>query len=276
MRKVKIDAIKIDGGTQCRLFIDQQTVNNYVEAMKDGDEFPLIETVFDGATHWLTDGFHRYHAYKILGLKEVEVKYKPGIYEEARIEALKANSRHGKPLTNEDKRNKVEMALLLDGFQDKSNYEIAKICGVSQPFVASIRSQNVSEKQEENRIKNAEKKAKKNNDLNLDLKDSFITQPYTNPISSVNTTEPDPYAGELPSEEEIRIAELAEEADKEILYKLLESDDALATAHEEIKRLTHQNAQLEIRLHGLMTEKNEAVKMVKDLQKQIDKFNIKK
>ena len=38
--------------------------------MKDGDIFPPLDTTFDGVTHWLVDGFHRYHAYKILGIKE--------------------------------------------------------------------------------------------------------------------------------------------------------------------------------------------------------------
>jgi hypothetical protein len=60
------------------------------------------------------------------------------------------------------------------------------------------------------------------------------------------------------------------------MYKLLEADDALATAHGEIKRLNHLNAQLEVRLHGLMNEKNEAVKMVKQLQKEIEKSKAKK
>jgi predicted nucleic acid-binding Zn-ribbon protein len=53
----------------------------------------------------------------------------------------------------------------------------------------------------------------------------------------------------------------------------LESDDALATAHAEIKRLNHLNAQLDVRLHGLMNERNEAVKLCKKLQKENDKLH---
>ena len=75
MKNVKLDDIRIDGGTQGRLVIDQPTVYSYRDAMMDGDEFPLIETVFDGSTHWLVDGFHRYHAFKLLGLKNIDVKY---------------------------------------------------------------------------------------------------------------------------------------------------------------------------------------------------------
>ena len=52
------------------------------------------------------------------------------------------------------------------------------------------------------------------------------------------------------------------------MYKLLESDDALATAHQEIKRLNHLNAQLDVRLHGLMNERNEAIRLcMKEQQK---------
>jgi hypothetical protein len=74
----------------------------------------------------------------------------------------------------------------------------------------------------------------------------------------------------------MRAAELAIQADQETMYKLLESDDALATAHEEIKRLNLLNGQLEVRLHGLMNEKNEAVRLVKKLQKELDKLKAQK
>jgi len=264
MKKLKLDAIRIDGGTQCRLVIDQPTVYSYLEAMKEGDEFPMMETVFDGSTYWLTDGFHRYHALKLLGIKEIEVKYKPGTLQDAQIEALKANSKHGKPLTNEDKRNKVEMALKIEGFDKKSNYEIAKICQVSQSFVAAIRDPKVKQKQKENDERRNVKKAK------------VIEENTSGTSTGKPLDEPDPYAGQAPDEDEIRASELAFEADQEVLYKLLESDDALATAHEEIKRLNHLNSQLEIQVRGLMNQSNVQIKMIKQLQKENDKLKAKK
>ena len=75
---------------------------------------------------------------------------------------------------------------------------------------------------------------------------------------------------------EIKAAELAHQADMETMHKLLESDEPLKVAHEEIKRLNFLNGQLEVRLHGLMNERNEAVKMVKKLQKELDKVKGKK
>ena len=263
MKRVKLNAIRLDGGTQCRLVIDQPTVYSYLDAMKEGDEFPLLETVFDGATHWLTDGFHRWHAYKLLGIKEIDVKYKPGTLQDAQIEALKANAKHGKTLTNEDKRNKVEMALKIEGFFHKSDYEIAKLCGVSQPFVASVRDPAKKEKQAAQRAKSSAKKTQEDTD--------------TNQISGEDTTvREDPNLGSIPDAEEMKVAERAMQADVDAMYKLLESDDALKTAHEEVKRLNYLTAQQEIRIHGLMNERNECVKMLKKLQKENDKLKAKK
>jgi hypothetical protein len=263
VKKVKLDAIRIDGGTQCRVVIDQPTVYSYLEAMKEGAEFPKIETVFDGTTYWLTDGFHRYHAFKLLNLKEVEVSYEQGTLKDAQIKALKANSKHGKPLTNEDKRNKVEMALKIEGFADLSNAELARICEVSRSFVGSIRNPEIKKKQQENNEKRILKKAKE-----LKTKE--------NSCSGTTKSEPDPYAGSVPDEDEIRASELAIQADQEAMYKLLESDDALATAHQEIKRLNHLNSQLEIQVRGLMNQSNEQIKMIKQLQKENDKLKGKK
>jgi len=263
MKKLKLDAIRIDGGTQCRLVIDQPTVYSYLESMKEGDEFPLMETVFDGSTYWLTDGFHRYHAFKLLGIKEIEVKYKPGTLQDAQIEALKANSKHGKPLTNEDKRNKVEMALKIEGFDKKSNYEIAKICQVSQPFVAAIRDPAVKQKQKENDERRNVKKAK-------------AIEENTNGISTGKPLdEPDPYAGQAPDDDEIKASELGIQAYMEEIEAVIQADDKLAEASEVIKKQAHRISQLELRMHGLMNEKNEAIKLVKKLQKENDKLKAK-
>lgn len=74
-----------------------------------------------------------------------------------------------------------------------------------------------------------------------------------------------------PDAEELAALAVSEAADREVLAKLLDSDDRLAAAHAEITRLNHLNAQLQQRLNGLMNEKNEAVKQCKALQRQLDR-----
>ena len=269
MKKVKLDAIRIDGGTQGRAVIDQPTVYNYLEHMKEGDEFPRMFAVYDGATYWLVDGFHRYHAYKLLGIKEIDIDYKPGTLEEAQVLSFSVNGTHGKPRTNDDKRNVVMAALEHPLTKHKSDYEIAKICAVSRSFVASVRNPEVKKKQKANIEKHYEKKAKETEE-----KRSSTT--LSEPEKAPEKPPVDPNAGEAPDEAEIKAAEMAMQADMDMMYKLLESDEPLKLAHEEIKRLNLRVAQQETRLHGLMNERNEAVKMVKSLQKQLDKLKGKK
>jgi hypothetical protein len=270
MRQVKLNDIRIDGGTQGRVVIDQQHVYHMVEMMKEGYEFDPIDTNFDGVTYWLVDGFHRYHAYKLMGIKEVTLKYVPGTQDEAVIRSYGVNARHGLPRSFDDKKKVVLDALANPLLKDKSNYEIAKICVVSQPFVAGVRDPEKKKKQKEAKEKNIKKKAEQ---LNAEADAS------ANLISSEKPTHrenPDPNAGVGPDEEELRANELALQADMDVMYKMLEADDALAVAHAEIKRLNLAYAQLDVRFKGLMNERNQAVKMVKELQKQIDKAKAKK
>ena len=269
MRKVKLSDIRIDGGTQGRVEIDQQHAYQMVEMMKEGYEFDPIDTNFDGVTYWMVDGFHRYHAYTLLGIKEIEVKYIPGTLDEAIIRSYGVNSRHGKPRSFEDRQKIVESALANPLTKDKTNYELAKICVVSQSFVAGVRDPAKKKKQKEAKEKHVQKKA-------AEIASQTSSPDNASQTSSAKTTlgvSPNINDGAAPDEAELRATELAMQADQEAMYKLLESDDALATAHEEIKRLNHLNGQLEVRLHGLMNERNEAVKMVKKLQSQIDKIN---
>ncbi len=257
MRQVKIDEIRIDGDTQSRVVIDQPTVYSYLESMKEDAEFPPMEAVFDGTTYWLWDGFHRYHAYKLLGVKTVSIKYKPGTLQEAQVLSFGANGKHGKPRTYEDKRKAVLAALAHELTKDKSNREIAKICDVSHPFVATVRNPEAKKDKQKTAEKAVEQPAKEK-----------APKVETFPPSLEKPAGSD---GAEPSREEIEAAEEAMKADQDMMYKMLEADDALAVAVEENKRLNLRVAQLEARLRGLMNERNEAVDMIQKLQKQIAK-----
>lgn len=101
-----------------------------------------------------------------------------------------------------------------------------------------------------------------------EIKPKKAPEPTLAPVE----TEPE-YDG--PSDEEIRAAQMQEEADQAAFNKLLMADDKLATAHEEIKRLNAVNSVLESRMQGLMNEKAEAIKLVKARDRQIAKLEAK-
>jgi hypothetical protein len=253
MKVLKFSQIRIDGGTQMRVSINQDKVAEYAEKMRENAKFPPLKATFDGTVYWLYDGFHRYFAAQAAGATTIEVDYKPGTMEDAQDLALGANDDHGLPRSIEDKRKSVETALEMERHKDKSDREIAKLCKVSASFVGSIRRPEVKERQQKNLAKHVEKMAKQ---------DEAVVN-YTSDGAEPKVELTQDYG---PDEQELKANELAQQADLEAMNKLLESDDALATAHAEVKRLNHLVSQLQVRISVLMREKNAAIDMVKEYQ----------
>jgi hypothetical protein len=253
MKILKFSQIRIDGGTQMRVSINQDKVAEYADKMRDDGKFPPLKATFDGTVYWLYDGFHRYFAAQAAGFVTIEVDYKPGTMEDAQDLALSANDDHGLPRSPEDKRKSVETALSMERHANKSDREIAKLCRVSHPFVAAVRNPEIRKQQAKNYVKHLEKVAAEddasgNNSTPASEPKVVLTQDYG------------------PNEQELKANELAQQADLETLNKMLEADDALATAHAEVKRLNHLVAQLQVRISVLMREKNSAIDMVKEYQ----------
>lgn len=248
-RTINLLDLRTDGGTQTRKIIHQARIYHFRDCMLEGDIFPALKAKFDGENYWMYSGFHRYHAYKIIGVKEVEVKFEDGSQEDAVRAALHENHKHGTPLSSEDLANNVRIAIELEG-DSASDRQIARVAGVSHPFVAKVRRPDAKKQQ---LAAQKEKKTERQ-------KQSVETFPNK-----------DEKNGAVPDDAEIKAAEMALEADQQAMYKLLESDEPLKTANEEIKRLNHLNSQLLIRIQGLQSERNAAVTLVKQLQKQLDK-----
>ena len=138
-KQIEFSVIRIDCGTQSRVSINQQAVSSYAELVKEGTVFPPVTVFFDGEHHYLADGFHRYFAHKAAGHDEILSDVKNGTLRDAILFSLRANSTHGLPRTNEDKRNSVQ--IMIDDFEwgEWSNAEIARRCLVSHSLVNSMR-----------------------------------------------------------------------------------------------------------------------------------------
>jgi hypothetical protein len=169
--------------------------------------------------------------------------------EDAQDLALGANSKHGLPRNSATKRNQVEVALSMKRHEHKSDREVARLCDVSAPFVASVRNPDAKERQAKNVAKHYQGKNEGVDVIEL--------HPEADPIPSLTE-----YYG--PDENELKAMELAEQADRELLNKMIEADDNLATVYAENKRLNHLVGQLQVRISVLMREKNSAIDMVKE------------
>lgn len=155
MKAIKISAISIDGGTQQRALINEDVVEDYAEAMRCGTKFPPLTVYHDGATYWLADGFHRYHAHRLIESEDVQADVIAGTRREAILYSASANATHGQRLTNADKRKAVLMLLQDKEWSQWSDRAIAAHCHVTHPFVAKLREELRPEKpQKKQEVKN--------------------------------------------------------------------------------------------------------------------------
>lgn len=139
VKKLNILTIRLDGGTQPRLHLDQELVKEYAEKMKEGVEFPPIVVFNDGSDIWLADGFNRYHATKANGSTTIECEVRTGTLREAQLYAWGANNQHGKPLSNDDKRHIIITMLNDEEWKEWSNNKIAEVLHISSMTVARVR-----------------------------------------------------------------------------------------------------------------------------------------
>jgi len=138
--RVQLTKIRLDGGTQPRKEIDEPMVQHYTEVLLEGkDKFPPIDLWFDGKAYWPSDGFHRFHAHKRAGFTDIEANINQGTKRDAFLACLKANGKHGKPRSPDERRYVVQLALEDIELGEKSDAEIALICDVSSMTVGRVR-----------------------------------------------------------------------------------------------------------------------------------------
>ncbi|NHZ98068.1 hypothetical protein [Massilia sp. CCM 8734] len=137
-----IGMISISGGTQSRVALHQETVDDYAEVIRLGGELPAVVVFNDGESSgmWLADGFHRFHAHRAAGAAEIVCDVRAGSQRDAILFSAGANVAHGLRRTNDDKRRAVSILLGDEEWSKWSDREIARVCGVGNKFVGDVRA----------------------------------------------------------------------------------------------------------------------------------------
>ncbi len=136
-RMIELSAIRTDGETQPRTAINPGIVQEYAEALEFGVQLPPVTVVYDGATYWLTDGFHRFYAHRRCLRTEIQAEVLNGELADAQWLSLAANKSHGLRRSNEDKAKAVQRALRMR--PGLNNSAIAEHVGVSEEMVRQRR-----------------------------------------------------------------------------------------------------------------------------------------
>jgi hypothetical protein len=137
-RKLKLDEVRRDGGTQMRASLSKETIEEYAETIK-GASFPPIVVFYDGDEYWLADGFHRVAAAASASVQAMEAEVHSGTRRDAILYAAGANAAHGLRRTNADKQRAVKALLDDEEWSKRSNRWIAQVCNVARRTVDNYR-----------------------------------------------------------------------------------------------------------------------------------------
>ena len=140
VESVPLDIVVTDPTAQSRASVNDWAVADYAEEMADGVVFEPVDTIWDGTFHWVWDGHHRVQAARNLGWSEIAASWQPGVRRDAARLSLSANATHGQRRRNDDKRHAVTRALLDPEWATWSDAAIARLCAVTDRFVAKMRA----------------------------------------------------------------------------------------------------------------------------------------
>lgn len=252
IKPIDINKIRIDGGTQSRKQVYEDTVAAYTELLLEGVEMPPVVVYNDGKDIWLADGFHRYHAHKRAAHRSINAEVINGTKRDAFIYSRGANAEHGLPRTNEEKRLVVTSMLDDIEYADGSDRDIAKICKVSHMTVGRIRKA-----------------------LELNKKNKLPPPPAKKP----STQAPEPEQPEELTEQD-RLSELATEMqamaeenaklkDKLAIIDMDVDDEAKMQVEMTIEELRTMVKELEIQLKAVTISRNDFQNKFAETVKQV-------
>jgi hypothetical protein len=257
IEKILLTNIRLDGGTQPRKELDDSLVQHYKERLLEGDQFPPIEIYFDGKSYWPSDGFHRFHAHKQSGYKDIAATINKGTKRDAWLASLQANSKHGKPRTPEERRHVVQLALEDIELGDMSDTQIAVICDVSNNTVGRVRKALGLEK-----TPTVGKDGKRRDTTNMGRK--------AKPAEAFEEEKEEDKLNELATEFGVISDENTRLKDLLAVGSMPVSEEAKAEVQETIEMLREQVKDLEARLQSMTQSRDEFMSKNAEMLKQIN------
>lgn len=278
MKKIKLSDIRIDGGTQARVALNQDVVKEYAEHMREGAEFPAITVFFDGVAYWLADGFHRYFAAKSNAYPELLADVKTGTLDEATLFAFGANGKRGLSMSAEDIRKVIYCMFRHPVWSKWSNAEIARHVGVSKMTVGRVKSTM------ETKDEPKKKKYKDKDGIEREMDTSNLGKK-----SAPKTTKPDVTTADPMAEMKDQINELVETinqlSDENTLLRdkiaigqwdaseieKIDAEETIANLREQIRVLEIDNKALRDSRDMYQSRNSELMRTVKSLQNKLKK-----
>lgn len=141
---IKINDIRIDGGTQSRTKLNERHLSHLREVLDDEGRLEPVEVIYDGVDYWLWDGFHRVETYRRAKRSSIPAHITQGTQRDAILKSCGANGKHGLPRCNADKRRAVTRLLADDEWGKWPDSQLARAAGVSREYVVRLRADLVA------------------------------------------------------------------------------------------------------------------------------------
>lgn len=143
---VRLDQLVLTNDLQVRVQLNPQMVREYAQIFRDVPEeqctCPPITVYMHNASYVVADGFHRVTAAKQAGRTTLNAYIRQGTMDDAWIDAVTINLKHGMQYTVADRRKIVNWFLDHPRYSKLSTRDIAKMTGNMIPHstVASIKN----------------------------------------------------------------------------------------------------------------------------------------
>lgn len=141
MTKIALDRITIDDRLQHRIRLDDEMLLELTAAYKGGTKVEPVTLIYDGQTHWLPDGHHRYFSCKAAGCGEIDATVYDGDFRAAFLYSLGVNAAHGLRRTPGDVRRVLEKVFQDDEVGAYTNAKIANLVNCSSASVTRVRKE---------------------------------------------------------------------------------------------------------------------------------------
>lgn len=288
MKKLNLNVIRLDGGTQAREKLNQEVVQEYSEHMKEGDQFPPVTVFHDGADYWLADGFHRYFATKANGLVSIECDVRTGTLDDAFLYAVSTEAnggnRRGLSMTAADYRKVILTMFRHPKWKEWTNAAIAKHVGVSKMTVGRVKKIMVPDVEEPSTKKYVDRHGNES-EIDTTKLSTKRKQPTTKP--DVTTADP---KQEMIGELNVKIGELTDTintlADENTLLRdkiaigqwdaseieKIDAEETIADLRNQVKTLEAENQSLRDGRDTYMNRNAELARTVKALQNKLKKL----
>jgi ParB-like chromosome segregation protein Spo0J len=257
---MKLTEITVDSSLQGRCKLNQEVIDEYSEALREGIKLPAIKVFRIGSRYYLVDGWHRYFAHKKAGLADIEVEVIDGNMREATLYAIGANDDHGLRRNNEDKRKAVMMLLDDVEWSECNDSEIAKASRVSRMTVSRIKS-SLGLKKDEVKVLRDGKEIK--------LNTANIGSKNEQKFLGVQPVQEEVYQDEINAEMEA-IVEENEILTRRLAVAAMEaSDEEKGLAENQLMEMASQIKTLTATLNSAQAQSNTYMNQVAELKDQV-------